>query len=180
LRILFDGTVCLAYAQMYVTSTDGPVMEEAFAGQSNGLCGAAVDGALFLMTGTHTGFVRFAVEWHDTEPLPAGGEWEEVVEASFTPRRDDVRLLEWDGASTHSLDLGRAAGVAHRVRYCASGLARRREDVGGAYADVAEDRYLLVFWPDPELRPDAVLRQTDDRAASLHRWARELRSSEVH
>jgi hypothetical protein len=149
-------------------------MEQAFAGQSNGLCGAAVDGALFLVTGTDSGFVRFTVEWHETEPLPAGGEWEEAVEASFTPRHDGVRLLEWDGSTTHALDLGRVAGVGHGVRYCASGLARRREDVGGDYADVAEDRYLLVFWPEPEGRPDAVLRQTSDRAAGRHRWAHGL------
>ena len=64
--ILFDGPVPIDYGQTYVTSRELPDMNAAFAGQANGLCGAGEPGALFLMTGTHSGRVRFMIELHDT------------------------------------------------------------------------------------------------------------------
>lgn len=42
---------------------DPPGLEETFAGQVNGLCGAAVAGSLFLTFGLHTG----------AEPVSVGG-----------------------------------------------------------------------------------------------------------
>src|SRR5262249_29690187 len=63
-RTLFDGEVHVHYGQVYVESgpeTGNPRLDAAFAGQVNGLCGAAARGALFLATGLHTGRVGFAV-----------------------------------------------------------------------------------------------------------------------
>jgi hypothetical protein len=86
MRVLFDGLVPVEYSQVYVCSFDTSDMESAFAGQVNGLCGAAKPGYLFLVTGTHTGEVRFTVELHEREPPPAAEEWHEVVEAPFVLR----------------------------------------------------------------------------------------------
>ncbi|WP_433125091.1 hypothetical protein ACQPWW_21715 [Micromonospora sp. CA-240977] len=97
MRVLFDGQAPVAYGQIYVTSSELPDMEEAFAGQVNGLCGAGQSGALFLMTGTHTGRVRFTVEVHDGEPPAAAPEWEDVVEVSFLPGAPVVDLVPAGG-----------------------------------------------------------------------------------
>lgn len=46
------------YGQLYVESSENSAdLHECFAGQRNGLCGAAVPGKLFLITGLHTGKV---------------------------------------------------------------------------------------------------------------------------
>lgn len=65
--------------------------DAAWADESNGLCGAGVPGRLQLQVGTHTGWVPFRLESHDTEPAldPA---WEEVVEVSFTALSEEVSL----------------------------------------------------------------------------------------
>lgn len=89
-RTVYAGRLSVAYGQAYVESGGETLdMRWAFGGQASGLCGAAVSGALFLRTGTHTGSVGFAVEVHDGPP-PLGDAWEDVVEASFTPASPEV------------------------------------------------------------------------------------------
>ncbi|GAA4608237.1 hypothetical protein BJY16_006738 [Actinoplanes octamycinicus] len=183
MRILYDGTAGIAYCQIYVTSDDVPDLTDAFAGQANGLCGAAEPGVLILQTGTHTGRVRFTVEMHDQPPPPADG-WEEVVEVSFVPNGSPVGLVEWGESELVEIEL---EAPVYRVQYCASGMDLGRDPYGGidpdtiedddaSYLDHRPDRYLLRFWPDPagQPRPDAVLRQTSKDAAHQHQWARGL------
>ena len=43
-------------------------LDAPWADESNGLCGASVPGYLQLQVGTHTGWVPFRLELHDTEP----------------------------------------------------------------------------------------------------------------
>jgi hypothetical protein len=151
---LFDGEVNVHFSQIYVESVaraSGLDTAEAFAGQVNGLCGAASAGALFLVTGIATGPAEFTLELHDVEP-PGSDDWPEVVEASFTPASSNVILVQWGGERHWSLDL---EPVAYRVRYSSG------------------DRYLLQFWPAPAA-PDRVVRQTGAAAAKRHRYAREL------
>ncbi|MEH1124164.1 hypothetical protein [Micromonospora sp. CPCC 206061] len=128
MRVLFDGVVPVAYGQTYVTSRELPDMSRAFAGQANGLCGAGEPGALFLMTGTHSGRVHFTIELHDDEPATAVQEWEEIVEVSFLPRDAVVGLVPWGDGTLARLPLtpeGQDAGrlPVYRVRYCAAGIA---------------------------------------------------------
>ena len=61
---LVSQDVWVTYGQFYVASGPGMhgLLEECFAGQRNGLCGAAVPGFLFLITGLHTGEVGLTVE----------------------------------------------------------------------------------------------------------------------
>ncbi|MGC4816576.1 hypothetical protein [Micromonospora sp. DT63] len=196
MRVLFDGPAPVAYGQIYVTSRELPDMSGAFAGQANGLCGAGQAGALFLMTGTHTGRVHFRVEVYDGEPSAAAQEWEEVVEASFLPRAPVVDLVPWGEGSLAPLPLtpeGQDAGrlPVYRVRYCATGMDEGRDPFGGfdpdeldeddyTYMDQRPDRYLLCLWPEGSTgegsraavpRADAIVRQTSRAAAYWHGWA---------
>jgi hypothetical protein len=187
MRVLFDGTAPVAYGQIYVTSRELPDMGGAFAGQVNGLCGGGDAGALFLMTGTHTGRVRFRVELHDVAP-PLAGAWEDVVEVSFVPRAATVDLVPWGDGSLAHLPLvpdGGGAGTlpVFQVRYCADGMDEGRDPFGGldpdeiddvGYPDQGPDRYLLCFWPAGSAEADAVVRQGSDAAAYWHRWAAAL------
>ncbi|SNY60852.1 hypothetical protein [Paractinoplanes atraurantiacus] len=145
------------YAQMYVLSGDAePDIKQAFAGQANGLCGAAVPGALFLMTGLRFGEVGLDVEVHATEP-PLGEEWEEAVEVSFAAQPGGVRLAGWE---SDGYELPVPPGD-YRVRYCARGIDEGRDvDQLDEGADPV-DFYLLQFWPAPP-SPDRILRQTSD------------------
>ncbi|MFF5085409.1 hypothetical protein ACFY36_50930 [Actinoplanes sp. NPDC000266] len=93
-----------------------------FTGQTNGLCGAAAPGALFLVTGLRFGEVGLNVEVHTTEPT-LGEEWEEAVEVSFTAPPDGVRLAGWE---SDGVELPVPPG-SYRVRYCARGMDDGRD-----------------------------------------------------
>jgi hypothetical protein len=166
-----EGEVHVHYGQIYVESDpdgSGPDLAEAFAGQSAGLCGAAVPGALWLTTGLHTGNVGFTVEVHDRAPLldPA---WEDVVEVSFRPASARSSLVEWAGEAAWELDLEE---TDYRVRYCAMGMDQGRQRDTRVGDEPQRDRYLLQFWPAPP-RPDRILKQTAKSAAYWHDYARE-------
>jgi hypothetical protein len=89
-RTLMSEPAWVHYGQLYVESSDFYAdLGECFGGQQNGLCGAAIQGKLFLITGLHTGKVGFTVELHDEAP-PIDDEWEEIVEASFEPAGETV------------------------------------------------------------------------------------------
>ncbi|MEV5647140.1 hypothetical protein AB0L57_02715 [Nocardia sp. NPDC052254] len=167
-----ESEVGVSYSQIYVESAIGAVnsrMHEAFAGQGSGLCGAAVPGKLFLLTGLHTGKVGFTVEVHDQAPSldPA---WEDVVEVSFYPVSDRSSLVQWAGEAHWELDL--EEGLDYRVRYCAQGMDQAREKDVRLGDEPVMDRYLLQFWP-AEPAPDRVVRQSSQAAAYWHDWARQ-------
>lgn len=171
MRVLFDGEPNVHYAQIYLDSRGeaAPLLDKAFAGQANGLCGATVPGALFMITGLHTGQVHFRVERHD-EPPGLDESWGEIVEASFSPASSVTSLVEWAGEAHWPFALGEAS---LRARYCA-----RRMDAGRALdtaleGELAPDRYLLQLWPAPPA-PDLVVKQTSEIAAYWHDFARRL------
>ncbi|WP_106614172.1 hypothetical protein [Saccharothrix carnea] len=165
MRTLMSGTARVDYGQLYVESGgDSFDMDECFGGQVNGLCGGAVPGTLFLMTGTHVGEVDFAVELHDRPP-PVGAEWEDVVEVSFRPA-GPATLYVW--AHEDSWPLDELEPIDYRVRYCAVGMDDAREVEASR---TTRERYVLQFWPAPP-EPDLVVRQTSEHAAYWHRYAR--------
>ncbi|WP_324795133.1 hypothetical protein SJX93_19380 [Streptomyces cyaneofuscatus] len=166
------GEVHVHYSQIYVESDpDGanPGLGEAFAGQSGGLCGAAAPGALWMITGLHTGSVGFAVEVHDEAP-PVTPEWEDVVEVSFRPVSEDTSLVQWGGEAAWDLEL---PVTDYRVRYSARGMDQGRDLDTRTAKEPRADSYLLQFWPAPP-RPDQVIRQTSEIAAYWHDHARSL------
>ncbi|MCW2864990.1 MAG: hypothetical protein JWP48_6698 [Actinoallomurus sp.] len=169
-RTFVSGQVHVHYSQIYVESGDDhPDLEACFAGQSNGLCGAASPGTLFLTTGLHTGSIGFTAELHEGPP-PLDDIWEEVVEASFTPESARVALVEWGGGAAWDLDLAR---ISYRVRYCAIGMDAAHAADTRLEDEPELDRYLLQFWPAaPE--PDRVVRRTGENAAYWHGVVRDL------
>ncbi|MET7454369.1 hypothetical protein ABZT03_21285 [Streptomyces sp. NPDC005574] len=165
-----EGEVHVHYGQIYVESdpeTFGPDLTGSFAGQSAGLCGAAIPGALWLSTGLHTGSVGFTVEVHDTPP-PLDAEWEDVVEVSFRPVSAHTTLTQWAGEACRDLGLEE---IDYRVRYCAQGMDRADGQDTRLDGEPQLDRYLLQFWPAAPA-PDRVLRRTSALAAYWHDFAR--------
>lgn len=170
MRTLVNGEVHVHYGQIYVESDPksfNPGLAEAFAGQTSGLCGAAVPGALWLTTGLHTGKVGFTVELHDEVP-PLAPAWEDVVEVSFRPLSAWSALVQWAGEAVWDLGLEE---IDYRVRYCARGMDQARQRDTRPHEEPQLDRYLLQFWPAPP-RPDRVIRQTTAIAAHWHDYAR--------
>lgn len=166
-RTLMSGPAWVFYAQIYVESSeDYSSMEECFAGQRNGLCGATAAGKLFLITGLHTGQVTFAVEAYDGEPA-IDDEWEDIVEASYRPIGKPL-LAPWGGGSSWELDL--EPQIDYRVRYCGWGMDAAHRD-GQNEGEPSVDRYVLQFWPAPPA-PDRVVKVTSRQAAYWHESVR--------
>jgi hypothetical protein len=165
--IVYDGQLRVHYGQAYVMSGDaehpGAELPACFRGQSNGLVGAAFDGVLVLITGLHTGEVNLRIEVDDDEP-PLDPAWEEVVEVSFTARRGDTELRDWDGVTTSQIPL---EAESYRVRYSGAGMdaAQRADTLIPGQLPI--DSYSLCFWPAPS-RPDEVVKQTSQLAAYWH------------
>jgi hypothetical protein len=168
---IFNGRLHVHYGQAYVESyeSSGIDLESAFRGQTNGLCGAASLGTLFLLTGLHTGEVGFNLDVLDESP-PLDNKWEEIVEASFVPHTSKVILLEWGGTYVCDIPISQAS---YRVRYCARGMDRGRE-VDTRIEGEPVDFYSLAFWP-AELAVDVVVRQTSQAAAYWHHWVQTLK-----
>lgn len=175
-KVLLDDTIFVSYSAAEAYSGDDPPggePEACWRGQVNGLCGAAVRGFLSLVTGLHTGYVRFTVELHPAEP-PLGDEWEEAVEVSFRHRAKRLWVggLMGDG---YAVKLPRGD---YRVRYCARGMEEgRHQDSAGE--DEVVDAYLLQFWPG-EAGSDRIVRQTSDIAAYWHDANPEPALTEAH
>lgn len=169
MRTILDGQLWLSYSQAYVTSggDEHPQLATCFAGQRNGLLGAALQGCLYLVTGLHTGSVPITVEVHAAEPVLRGA-WEEVVEATFVPDGEAVHLAGCLANEGHAFTLD---PVPHRVRYCASGMDAARSADTRSDGEPEIDRYLLQFWPAPP-EADRIVRQTSEIAAYWHGVAR--------
>ncbi|MFF4257353.1 hypothetical protein ACFY1L_39835 [Streptomyces sp. NPDC001663] len=172
MRTVYSGELPVSYRQFYVESradergADHPW--DPRAGQSNGLCGAAVPGHLFLTTGLHTGDVGLTVEVHDTAP-PLDDEWEEVVEVSFRPNSSSTVLLPWGDGPLCDVGLAR---TDYRVRYCGRGMDHTPDDeIAVLEGGEPFDHYLLQFWPAPP-GADRIVRQTSESAAYWHEAAR--------
>jgi hypothetical protein len=168
----FEGHLHVQYGQAYVFSGeagDTSEMDSCFRGQSNGLLGAAQPGMLFLITGLHTGIVRFKVDVAATEPV-LDESWEECVEATFVPEDRNVCVVDWDGDVVCELPL---TPNPYRVRYQGRGMDAAHEADTVAEGEDPVDAYHLSFWPAP-LAPDSILRQTSAIARYWHGWAQEL------
>ncbi|MGA4848863.1 hypothetical protein ACOBQB_22390 [Streptomyces sp. G5(2025)] len=170
IRTLFSGDVDVTYGRLYVVSDPenyGDTPYDPRAGQTTGLCGAAVPGYLFLTTGLHTGAVGYTVELHEVEPEPDES-WEEITEVSFRPVTPQVSLDLWGGDGSFPLALDM---VDHRVRHCVSGMDEAVERELECLHGLVIERHLLQFWPAPPAR-DRLVKQTSSGAAYWHDVAR--------
>src|SRR4051812_34523026 len=143
-------------------------MEENFRGQPQGLCGATIPGALFLITGLHTGTVGFEVRVHEHAP-PVDDTFEDIVEVSFRPSTDTVELVEWAGQARYAVPLKLQD---YRVRYSARGMDAAHDETVLDGAPII-DSYLLEFWPAPPCA-QRILKQSSASAAYWHDFARGL------
>jgi hypothetical protein len=167
---IFDGYLNVHYGQAYVLACDNIVrLEESFRGQSNGLCGAAIPGALFLITGLHTGHVGFAVDVLNSPPA-LNNTWDEIVEVSFIVGDEPVVVEDWDGETVTSIPL---SSGSYRVRYCARNMDQAHEVDTILDNEEAADFYSLAFWPQA-VSEDCVIKQTSEQAAYWHNFAKSL------
>jgi hypothetical protein len=125
-----------------------------------------VPGYLQLQVGTHTGWVPFRLELHESEPM-LDPVWEEVVEVSFTALSQQASLT---GLMSDSYEFTMPPGV-YRVRYCIRGFEEADE------VEEPPDSYLLQFWPGAPA-PGRIVKQTGERAAYWHRARRTLTEQE--
>lgn len=167
MTVLFDGDVHVHYGFIWLATADDPLpVGDSRAGQSNGLCGAAIPGALNMVTGLHTGSVPLRVEALAAAP-PLDDAWEDVVEVPlFAPDREYM-LSAFE--EFHEVTLPQVGSL--RARWSAQGMDAAREADNRLDGESALDAYLLQLWPAPPA-PDVVLRQTARSAAYWHEVAR--------
>lgn len=167
MTVLLDTDVHVHYGFLWLTAADHPLPEgDSRAGQDNGLCGAALPGALGMVTGLHTGSVPVRVEALDVAPQ-LDDAYEEVVEASFFAPDRTCLLSAFEDA--HELLLPQAGEL--RARWSARGMEAANEADTRLEGEPALDAYLLQLWPAAPA-PGAVLRQTSAIAAYWHGVAR--------
>ena len=170
MAVLFDATMYVAEGVICVSGLgdDRPTLpgdvDPAFAGQTNGLLGAAVPGELALDVALQSGYFGMRVETHDAEPpIPDG--WEDVVEATFTPVDAYVVFLNFDTDALLEMTL---ETKPYRVRLCARGMdAAAEQQLVIDEDEPILDHYCVSFWPADEA-PDEVLRSGSQVAADKH------------
>jgi hypothetical protein len=164
---VYDDTIVVDYNQAYVMAGgDWPKPEDVFAEQSNGLCGAAIKGTLWLMTASMDGPIRFIVDVLDREP-PLANDYGDIVEVSFEPLQTlavMTGLMGGPGGCEFALP-----EQTYRVRYSGKNLeeALKAEGEGNGDEDSRPDQYLLQFWPAPRDN-DRILRQSSEWARYRH------------
>jgi hypothetical protein len=167
MALVYDGMVFVEYTQAMVLAggEDYADLEEYFAGQINGLAGAAQPGYVQLFTATHTGGVHFIVEVLESEPL-LRDEYGDVVEVSLVPLDRQAMLAGLMGERACEFDL---PAPCYRVRYSCKDLDEAREwDTMGDWEElVARDSFVLELWPAPPAA-DAIVRQTSSFAEYHH------------
>ncbi len=155
-RVIVDEIVHTDYGQLDLIwvlpgGFDGD-WRRFFAGQANGLVGAADPSGVYVNLARRSGGSAVRVVLHDGVPEldPA---WEDVVEVSSrVPAGAEARWSTWAGEHWGPLT-GLGSGV-HRLRVSAIGRDAGRD---GESAESVVDRYVLEFWPEPALRPDAIV-----------------------
>lgn len=166
--MLLDEVIQTDYGQLDLTwSYDGGFdgdWDRYFAGQTNGLVGAADLHGIYLNLARRSGGSPVRVVLLDAAPGDPGGEWEDVVEVStVVPEGADARWCSWGGEGSGDLD-GLTPGE-YRVRVCARGRDAGHDD---EFADGPVDWYLVELWP-ASVTDDTILRTGSADAAYWHR-----------
>lgn len=163
-RVLLDEIIHTAYGQFEIiwdeSTWDGDP-DVAFAGQSNGLVGAASGGNVFLTLGRYGGGFLVRIERSATVP-PVDESWEDCVEVSITvPAGRDVQWASWAGESYGKLDL---PPDSYRLRVSSRG---RDLALNSEFAPEVVDFYLLQLWPEAP-STDAIVRVGSRDAEYFH------------
>lgn len=135
-----------------------------FAGQVNGLVGAADPGTVYFHLGRRSGGSAVRMVLHSATP-EVDLAWEDIVEVStLIPEGADVRWATWAGENSAPLD-ELQPGI-YRLRVSATGRDAGRAD---EFAEAVIDTYLVEFWSEPALRPDDIIRVGSADAEYWHR-----------
>lgn len=133
-----------------------------FAGQLNGVVGAADADGVYLNLARRSGGSRVRIELLEQAPRSGVEPWEDVVEVPVVvPEGSQPRWASWAGENWGPLLI--PAG-RYRLRVSADGRDAGRD---GEFAEGVVDTYLLEFWP-AAIEPDAVLRVGSQDAAFWH------------
>ena len=147
-QVLFNGIVHTEYGQFDLTwgaddvGFDGD-FDRFFAGQVNGVAGAAVDDGLYINLARRSGGSQVTISLCSGEPTLK-------------------RWLTWAAEETGALALPPGE---YRVRVIARG---RDAGAAGEFEDTLVDFYLVEFWPADD-QPDAVVRVGSADATYWHR-----------
>jgi hypothetical protein len=164
-RILVDEVVETDYGQLDLCFSDDVEDDgdigSTFAGQTNGVAGAAVPGRIYLNLGRRSGGSPVRIELHDGV-VPSDAQWEDVVEVStVVDEPGNCGWTSWAGESGGQFVLPPGP---YRVRVSARGRDAGDEN---ELADDAVDFYLIQLWPAP-VKPDNILRAGSENARYLH------------
>jgi hypothetical protein len=166
-RVLFDEVVFTDYGQFDIvwsggTGFDGD-WDRVFAGQANGLVGAAHGTGIYLNLARRSGGSQVKIVIADAVPDPALPHFEDVVEVSVVvPHDGEVGWESWAAESTGTL--GPIDGGSYRVRVSAHG---RDAGQAGEFEEGVVDEYLIELWKAPG-RDDEVLRSESTDGAYWH------------
>ena len=165
---LFDDVVRTDYGQFdIVWSDEGGFdgdFDRFFAGQLNGVVGAADPHGIYLNLGRRSGGSRLRIALLSQAPSVPGSQYDDVVEVSTTvPEGAEPRWMTWAAESGGMLP-GLTPGT-YRVRVSAWG-----RDAGHAQELTPEivDEYLIELWP-AAVAPDEILRSGSENAAYWHK-----------
>jgi len=167
-RALLDEVIYTDYGQFDLV-WDGDLgfdghSDRYFAGQVNGLVGAAHPGGVYLHFARRSGGSPVRIVLTDVAPGDPEESWQDVVEVSIDlPSRTEIAWTSWAGETG-----GESEGIApgsYRLRVSARGRDGGRD---GEFADGPVDAYLLQLWPAPS-QPDMILRVGSRDAEYWHR-----------
>ncbi|MFD9112344.1 hypothetical protein [Streptomyces bottropensis] len=155
------GSVPVQYHQFDISDEDGPTGPE-LAREHNGLL-RVVDGVIVVVTGIHTGDVDVTVVLHQSEPVPDGGDWQEIVEISAHSASGELMVRGMMDDLDEELPVLSFNGPgSYRLRV----HARGRDTAVDLAPDEVTEWYFIQAWPAPA-QDVVVLRQTDSYGASV-------------
>ncbi len=167
-RLLLDEVIHTSYGQFDLVWADGlgfdGDFDRFFAGQINGLVGAADSDGVYINLARYGGGSRVRLTVHDAEPPLPAPDFEDVVEVSVAvPAGATVQWAAWGGTNFGEV-VGLQSGT-YRLRVSAHG-----RDAGsqGEFAEGVVDEYLLDLWPAAAAE-DEVVRVGSENARYWHR-----------
>lgn len=169
-RVLFDDVVYTDYGILdLMWAADGywdGDYDRFFAGQDNGLVGAADPKGIYLCLARMSGGSQVTIRLHDAEPPVDTEGWEDVVEVSTViPQGAAPTWQTFAGDTSGPLELEPGP---YRVRVSARGRDEANPARTGAVEDGAVvDSYLVDFWP-AHWTLDAVIQTVSEDAATWH------------
>lgn len=166
-RVLLDQVIATDFGQFDLGWVDNfgfdGDFDRFYAGQVNGLVGAAATSGVHVNLARRSGGSRVQIELCDRTPDLPETTWEDVVEVPVSiPAGARPRWSTWAGEDSGLLPI---PDGAYRLRVSAHGRDAGRD---GEFAERVVDFYLLQFWP-ALLEPDAIIRVRSSDAAYWHR-----------